>query len=434
MFIIVVTLIVDTSIIKTYDLISKKESLGWKIPIFGLIVVICAVVQYSMLEFVKRKRVKVIITPKELSLNATHKTVTTFQYILISLLVLVLIQIFVESYYSSAMLIAITSISYLLAIAMMIFLAQRFFSWYLSNKNSIILLYGLSAAVLATNAGFTLLLTIDKFVTFPTDILPRISGSALTPLSSWAIGLNYGYFVSSVVSFLITWTATSLLLRHYTHKLGNVKYWIILAIPLGYFLSQFVILVLNTFGPFIQADPVTISIFVTLLFMLSKPIGGILFGIAFWIMSRSISSENVVRNYLTISACGLVILFTSNQAIVLLTAPYPPFGLATVSFVGLSSYFILVGIYSSAISVSLDIGLRKSIRKSVEDHSKFLHGIGRAQMDQGIQEVVLKVSKEYSGKMVEQIGVEPSVTEEDLKQYVSEVIDEIKSDKNRNLT
>jgi hypothetical protein len=54
-------------------------------------------------------------------------------------------------------------------------------------------------------------------------------------------------------------------------------------------------------------------------------------------------------------------------------------------------------------------------------------------MDQGIQEVVLKVSKEYSGKMVEQIGVEPSVTEEDLKQYVSEVIDEIKSDKNRNL-
>jgi hypothetical protein len=218
-----------------------------------------------------------------------------------------------------------------------------------------------------TNAGFTLLLTIDKFVTFPTDILPRISGSALTPLSSWAIGLNYGYFVSSVVSFLITWTATCLLLRHYTHKLGNVKYWIILAIPLGYFLSQFVILV----GPFIQADPVTISIFLTLLFTLSKPIGGILFGIAFWIMSRSISSENVVRNYLTISACGLVILFTSNQAIVLLTAPYPPFGLATVSFVGLSSYFILVGICSSAISVSLDIGLRKSIRKSVEDHSKF---------------------------------------------------------------
>ena len=51
--------------------------------------------------------------------------------------------------------------------------------------------------------------------------------------------------------------------------------------------------------------------------------------------------------------------------------------------VNLSSYLILVGIYSSVISVSLDVGLRKSIRKSVEEHSKFLHSMGRAQMDQG---------------------------------------------------
>ena len=151
-------------------------------------------------------------------------------------------------------------------------------------------------------------------------------------------------------------------------------------------------------------------------------------------MSKSIGGKYAVKNYLTIAAFGLVLLFTSNQAIVLLIAPYPPFGLVTVSFVGLSSYLILVGIYSSAISVSLDIGLRKSIRKSIEEHSGFLHGIGRAQMDKDVQEVVLKVSKDFSDKMVEQVGVEPSVTQEELKRYVSEVIDEIKSGGNRNLS
>jgi hypothetical protein len=124
-------------------------------------------------------------------------------------------------------------------------------------------------------------------------------------------------------------------------------------------------------------------------------------------------------------------LFTSNQEIVLLIAPYPPFGLATVSFVGLSAYFILVGIYSSTISVSLNISLRKLISRSLEEHSKFLHGIGSAQMDQGIQAAVLKISKKNSDKIIEETGIEPSITDDDVKKYLNEVLQEIKGDKNK---
>ena len=82
-------------------------------------------------------------------------------------------------------------------------------------------------------------------------------------------------------------------------------------------------------------------------------------------------------------------------------------------------------------SVSLDIGLRKSIRKSVEEHSKFLHGIGRAQMDKDIQEVVIKVTKDYSDKLVHQTGVEPTVTVSAMKEYLNEVLQEIAPDKYR---
>ena len=66
-------------------------------------------------------------------------------------------------------------------------------------------------------------------------------------------------------------------------KTREIKYWIILSVPLLYFLSQFVTLLLNTFGPLIQADPVLISLTVTLVFTMSKPVGGVLFGIVFWI-------------------------------------------------------------------------------------------------------------------------------------------------------
>lgn len=423
-------MIIDTSIIKTYDLVSKKGTLAWKIPIFGLCVLIFVIAQWVILQFSRQKTADVKLAPKLLSRRTVHNMVTGIQLVLISLLLSVVLDIFINSRYSMVIVTSITTISYLLTILMMIMLAHRFFLWYKSNKNSIIIVYGLSALAIAVNAGFTLSVVVPAFNTYPADILPRISGSGASGIgipSWWSTILNYGYFVSSIISFLIMWVGSSLLLRHYSRKLGKIKYWIILAIPLAYFLSQFVTLLLNTFGPFIQEDPALISLIVTLVFTLSKPIGGILFGIVFWIMSKNIGKENIVRNYLTISACGLVLLFTSSQAIVLLIAPYPPFGLATVSFVGLSSYFILVGIYYSAVSVSLDVSLRKSIRQSVEEHSKFLHGIGSAQMDQRIQEVVLKLTKNFSHKLVEETGIEPSITEVEVKKYVNEVLQEIKA-------
>lgn len=429
-FIIVTAIITDTVIIKTYDLIGKRESLGWRIIVFSIVVTISIVGQYLVLEFVRQKRTNNIVNPREFHLGIIHKIVTLVQYVLMALLVVVLFQILVTSHYSVSILAAVTSISYILATAMLSLLAQRFFSWFKSDRNTVILLYGLSAAILAINSGFTFLLVNNAFVNMPRELYPMMLGSGeYLVRSPWGNVLNYSYFVSSILSFLVTWVATAFILLHYSFKLGKVKYWIILAIPLVYFASQFVTFFLNIFQPLFQTQPVFYSIFVTLLFTLSRPIGGILFGVVFWILARSIGHDNVVRNYMIISAYGFVLLFASNQAIVLVTAPYPPFGLAAVSFTGVASYLLMVGIYSSAISVSIDAGLRKSIRSSVKEHSKFLDSIGSAQMDQGIQEIVLKMTKEYSDQMAEHTGVESSVTEDEMKQYVNKVMEEITTNK-----
>src|SRR5215204_5604599 len=345
------------------NLFGKKESLGWRIIVFSTVVTISIVGQYLVLEFVRRKRVSNIVNPREIHLDKIHKIVTLVQYVLMALLVFVLFQILVTSHYSASILVAVTSISYLLATAMLALLSQRFFSWFKSNRNAVILLYGLSAAILAINSGFTFLLVNNAFANMSREILPTMLGSAeYLVRSPWGNMLNYSYFISSIMSFLVTWVATALLLVHYSHKLGRVKYWIILAIPLVYFMSQFVTFFLNIFQPLFQAQPVFYGILVTLLFTLSKPVGGILFGVAFWTVARGISHDSVVRNYMVISAYGLVLLFASNQAVVLVIAPYPPFGLATISFMGLAAYLVVAGIYSSAISVSLDVGLRKTIR------------------------------------------------------------------------
>jgi hypothetical protein len=55
---------------------------------------------------------------------------------------------------------------------------------------------------------------------------------------------------------------------------------------------------------------------------------------------------------------------------------------------------LLVGIYSSAISVAEDSKLRKIILKLAVKETKFLHNIGTAQMEYEIQRKVLKLIKE----------------------------------------
>ena len=86
---------------------------------------------------------------------------------------------------------------------------------------------------------------------------------------------------------------------------------------------------------------------------------------------------------------------------------------------------VLIGIYSSAVSVSQDVKLRQTIRKSTTEESKLLISIGSAQMEQEIQRRAVKVAKDQQQTMAEQTGVQSSLTEHDMKQYVSEVLKEI---------
>ena len=76
-----------------------------------------------------------------------------------------------------------------------------------------------------------------------------------------------------------------------------------------------------------------------------------------------------------IAAYGFLLFYIAGSAFVS-QAAYPPYGLISVSITGLSCYLIYNGLYFSAISVSQDMTLRQSIRKSVMEQSKLLDSIG----------------------------------------------------------
>jgi hypothetical protein len=130
-----------------------------------------------------------------------------------------------------------------------------------------------------------------------------------------------------------------------------------------------------------------------------------------------------------ISAYGMMLLFFSNQATGLALVPYPPFGLATVSIFGLSSFLIFVGSYSSAISVAEDSELRKSIRRYAIQESRLSDSIGMAQMEREIERNVLAFTKRNQDKMTEETGIQPSLSEIDMKQYLEQVLQEVSKQK-----
>jgi hypothetical protein len=118
-----------------------------------------------------------------------------------------------------------------------------------------------------------------------------------------------------------------------------------------------------------------------------------------------------------------VLYFNTAQATVL-QAGYPPFGLANVSFVGLSSFLVLIGLYQSAISVGKDINLRKLIRKSALRESELLDNIGTAELEKGIRERVMELAETKTEGFAD--IVEPSMSENEIRVYLDQVIDEVK--------
>ncbi|MFZ0265223.1 MAG: hypothetical protein WAL42_09070 [Nitrososphaeraceae archaeon] len=164
----------------------------------------------------------------------------------------------------------------------------------------------------------------------------------------------------------------------------------------------------------------------TLLFSVSKPLGGVLFGVAFWMISRQLK-DNKVKTYLVISAYGMTLLFASNQPTPLVLVPYPPFGLVTICFVGLASYLLYLGIQSSALSVSEDSRLRQSIRKEAfRESQQFLDAIGTAEMEQEILRSVLSFSRNAKHQMENETGISTSLDEDDVKRYLDEVLIELR--------
>ena len=314
------------------------------------------------------------------------------------------------------------AISYGLWITTLGLLANAFLSWFRrSNQNVMILILTLSMIAYVVN-GFTSLtsnldmLMQQKAVILSTDVayFPEFSivslGSQITLVNQIASGIAY----------VLTWIGTVKLLYPYIQKLGKIKFWSIMSTAMIYYLVSFPLFVLGYFSPSDNVDAMT-NIHI---FSLSGIFTGVIFGAAFLSVARILDKKIGLRNHMIIAAYGLLLFYIAGSAMAA-QAAYPPYGLVSMSFTGLSCYLIYSGLYSSAVIVSQDSNLRQSIKKIVTEQSKLLDSIGKAHMQQELESRVLTIAKKKSDLMEEETGIEPSMTENEIKDYIEMVTNEI---------
>jgi hypothetical protein len=430
MSIVVFAFLVDSQIGYIADFIPERLVTNEGIALFIGIAVVFAVGGILILQYVKAKSKE--SHARALHLHASHIGVTIAQYILIANIAFVIAQILVTAQYNTFMIAVALTISYGLWIITLALLSRAFLSWFMSSRrnvtvskrNVMVLILALSMIAYVVN-GVTGLATYLIMLQEQLEIVTSADVAFFPEFDPESLynQINAVYQVSGSIAYVLTWIGTVMLLRPYIHRIGKIKFYSIMGAAMVYYLISYPLFVLGYYTPTEETDLDVMNNI--LIFGFATVFSSIIFGVAFLSVARTLQKGSALREYMIIAAYGLLLFYVAGSAAAT-QAAYPPFGLASLSFTGLSCYLIYTGLYSSAISVSQDLVLRQSIRQSVKEQSKFLDSMGTAQMEGELQTRVLKTAKKASDTLAEETGVESSMTDDDMKDYMQIVMDELK--------
>jgi hypothetical protein len=423
----IIGVLIETGIIRVSGF-EDVHDLTAEVKIFVTLGIFCVFSQLIILNFVRNKIGKSFHSH---NIGVINKVMLIVQLGIIVLVIVILLEVSLTFIYHTILIKSVIMSSFLTASGLTALLSWRFIVWIKLNKNRLTLAYLAASLFISASAIAGVVYFLDQLLYRPDVIYPKTYADFLAHVEVGNSSLVYIYAISSAIAFVLLWTGTVFLLQSYRKKLGRRRYWIVMSIPLLYFLSQFQPVVLNFLLSYASDEPLLFNLVYIIMVDASRPIGGVLFGLAFIRIARKLQNQEV-KGYIVISGLGFLLLLVSYQAQVLITAPFPPLGLLSASFFGLSSYLIFIGLYSSAVSISQDSILRVSIRRSVESEVRFIESIGEAEMDHRILDRVLLTSKKISEDMPEETGVSTSLTDKEIKDYIEEVLEETNKKKSRN--
>ena len=360
--------------------------------------------------------------------NKIAKVVWIIYYLMSVITAFVILQLLFFSEYYTGLLSIAPTISHVLAAFVLGLLAYHFFSWFARNKALVVLLYGLASVSASVYVVLVaVIFYVEIFIHQP--VITTLESAASFPATE--PGFEEILIVTlpgilTATTFLSYWGGTIVILYANIKRVGKTRFWILVTTPIIFFLGALI-----TLFPEIQVatseddlNSIIIPLYVSIF---SQVIAIALFATAFVSMARAVPNHQI-SDYMYITCFGLT-LFSVSIGATVSGAGYPPFGLPTVSLVGPFSFLLFTGLNHSAISIAEDSSLRRSIKDSAQQQLKLLDSMGTAEMERKLEKKVLEVTKSNAESLKQQSGIEPSLSMDEAKQYLYEVLEEVKDGK-----
>lgn len=461
------------TILLVIDTLTTRQILPYNNTSSSFLSILNLVIAYGIgpwILFAYLKRISKDIVSTDSFVKRIIQFTVIAQFLLLVLLTLGFVDFYIfdnSATYLSSLAFAVSTIS---ASFIMGFTAFKFFVWFrLSNRNFSILVYGLAASSLAiamiSDGSAKLLLvqvieeksslslpleppsvsqkqptpSYDVFVYKVNDkykgelqykvVKPLGTTLYVVPSSIRVLYANVNGWIPITISFLFTWAITLIALRNYYQRKGKlpVMFYCILILPIVLYLLGRTpdFYTLFTGHVFTFQDMPNPYLF-RILFRIGVIGGSVLFGLSFFVVSRSIAGGKI-KDCITVAAIGATMISISLSP----SALQQTYGVEGRSLMLLSSFLYSLGFYLSAVYIARDTSLRKYFK--TVNKLDILGGVGEAQMQSEIIKNVTKVVRDQQEIIKEQSGISlpGAVDDDDLKSYINLVVEEVKRSKDK---
>jgi hypothetical protein len=352
-------------------------------------------------------------------------TAMACQCIVIAILAAEIVQMGFVSMYNSNLTLMILFTSFAPSIMFTLSLVLLLVGWFRSSKNFMIIAYAISFSIVSIYLVLSMVYVNAQFTFNAEWIKAKSLHNTLVNSFVSNLSLTFGVTLDALflISFVLAWIATVALLRQYRNKIGGTRFWVIMTIPLIYFLFPFETYFANFSEEMLSGSPVIFTVIYIILFSATKQVGGLLFSIVFLTAATKIKQPNL-QNSLKIAAIGIAVVFSSTEINSLLYAAYPPYGVLSIMLMPLGSYSLFIGLFASAKLVSQDKKLRQEFFQSAEKQLALLKTIGKVQMEKELEKSLKSILKRSS---VLDESKDDYRGEENVRELVQEVLEELRS-------
>lgn len=429
-------MVIDSTFVKYIAFSNKEFPTPVYVSVFVTLTILFVGTIIALLGFVGTGNSELGLK-RGLSFKTTYLIIAVTLILLISIMIVIIQSTMTLKSYKTLWLLAELYISHITALFFLIVLVLTFVDWIMTKRDKTLTLYTISFSLTAIAIIISMIYATYVLSHQPSSIRPWSFHLSLLnlPRAEAAIYFGPALDIISILSFVSVWIASAILLSTYSRRIGKIRYWTVISIPLLYFLFPFEKNVVDLFQSLAISSPVLYGVLNVTIFSATKQIGALFFSLVF-LAASSLVTKHEMRKYLLISGLGMAILYASIEIDTLLYATYPPFGVLTISFMPIGSYLLFTGIIRSATLVSRDRELRTEFYRSASSQLRLLKTIGVTEMESQLMKDYKSIedripsSQEYSRLEKDDIkealhGLVDEMDKESVREMLHDVLTEL---------